>query len=139
MVHDYQFWRPVSQGREVMTPCISLLWTKPGVIQKLLANGLHISRVTYTLHLGLHMVAMSALSSLATWEVFFLRICVIPRMADLCRLWMPHCPGILMRCFKLFSTTSLAPTIIGTTSIFLSYILWHSLLGPTYLLFSSSL
>ena len=48
MVHDYQLWRPVCQGREVMTPCISPLWTKPGVLQKLLANGLHISLVTLT-------------------------------------------------------------------------------------------
>ena len=29
-----------------MTPCISPLWTKTGVPQKLLANGLHISPVT---------------------------------------------------------------------------------------------
>ena len=48
MVHDCQLWRPVCQGREVMTPCISPLWTKTGVLQKLLANGLHISLVTHT-------------------------------------------------------------------------------------------
>ena len=46
MVHDCQLWRPVCQGREVMTPCISPLWTKTGVPQKLPANGLHISLVT---------------------------------------------------------------------------------------------
>ena len=32
----------------VMTPCISPLWTKTGVLQKLPANGLHISQVTHT-------------------------------------------------------------------------------------------
>ena len=47
MVHDCQLWRPVCQGREVMTPCISPLWTKTGVLQKLPANGLHISLVTH--------------------------------------------------------------------------------------------
>ena len=46
MVHDCQLWRPVCQGREVMTPCIRHLWTKTGVLQKLPANGLHISLVT---------------------------------------------------------------------------------------------
>ena len=46
MVHDCQLWRPVCQDREVMTPCISPLWTKTGVLQKLPANGLHISLVT---------------------------------------------------------------------------------------------
>ena len=45
MVHDCQLWKPVCQGREVMTPCISPLWTKTGVLQKLLANGLYISDV----------------------------------------------------------------------------------------------
>ena len=30
-----------------MTPCISPLWTKTGELQKLLANGLHISLVTH--------------------------------------------------------------------------------------------
>ena len=30
-----------------MPPCISPLWTKTGVLQKLPANGLHISLVTY--------------------------------------------------------------------------------------------
>ena len=30
-----------------MTPCISPLWTKTGVLQKLPANGLHISLVTH--------------------------------------------------------------------------------------------
>ena len=48
MVNDCQHWRPICQGREVMTPCISPLWTKTGVLQKLLANGLHISPVTHT-------------------------------------------------------------------------------------------
>ena len=47
MVHDCQLCTPVCQGREVMTPCISPLWTKTGVHQKLLANGLHISLVTH--------------------------------------------------------------------------------------------
>ena len=47
MVHDCWLWRPVCPGREVITPCISPLWTKPGVLQKLPANGLHISPVTY--------------------------------------------------------------------------------------------
>ena len=49
-----QVWRPVCLGREVMTPCISPLWTKTGVPQKLPANGLHISLVTYVtfLHTG---------------------------------------------------------------------------------------
>ena len=46
MVHDCQLWRPVCQGREVMTPCISPLWTKSGVPQKLPVNGLHISPAT---------------------------------------------------------------------------------------------
>ena len=40
------FGGPVCQSREIMTPCISPLWTKTGVLQKLLANGLHISLVT---------------------------------------------------------------------------------------------
>ena len=48
MVHDGQHWRLVCQSREVMTPCISPLWTKTGVHQKLQANGLHISLVTHT-------------------------------------------------------------------------------------------
>ena len=46
MVYDCRLWRPVCQGREVMTPCVSPLWTKTGVFQKLPANGLHISLVT---------------------------------------------------------------------------------------------
>ena len=37
-----------AKGREVMTPCISPLWTKTGVPQKLPANGLHIRLVTQT-------------------------------------------------------------------------------------------
>ena len=45
----HRLWRPVCQGREVMTPCISPLWTKTGVLQKLPATGLHISPVTHTL------------------------------------------------------------------------------------------
>ena len=48
MVHDCQLWRPVCQSREVITLCISPLWTKTGVLQKLPANGLHISLVTHT-------------------------------------------------------------------------------------------
>ena len=46
MVQDCWLWRPVCQAREVMTQCINPLWTKTGVLQKLSANGLHISPVT---------------------------------------------------------------------------------------------
>ena len=59
MVHDCQLWRPVCQGREVMTTCFSPLWTKTGVLQKLPANGLHISLVTVNL---VHLVAPHASS-----------------------------------------------------------------------------
>ena len=46
----------------------------------------------------------------------FLRICAVQRMADLCRLWMLRCLGILLTCFfTFFSANSVAPIITETT------------------------
>ena len=53
---------------EVMTPCISPLWTKTGVLQKLPANGLHISPVTHTPESWLNLWGHCLIGSTYNWS-----------------------------------------------------------------------